>query len=314
MPVTRCPLHCKPPHTARPSTSQSHKTLSHLVAVQCEAEGFRGITFFYDRPDVLARYTCRIEADAQQYPVLLSNGNLAEKGDAGGGRHFTVWQDPWPKPCYLFALVAGDLAKAEDSFTTMGGKDVELHIYVQHKNSDKVGFAMQSLKQAMKCARCTLHLLCHAVCSLPHLVLWHWKGRHGFCPLSVPQGVGVSELQGAGSAHKSGPCRRSAGSTRIQRLPLHAPCSPYAPPHSACQVCGARRRRWDEERFGLEYDLDLFNIVAVDDFNMGAMENKSLNLFNSRLVLASPATSTDADFERIQARAASVLLRARCCV
>lgn len=174
---------------------------------QCEAEGFRGITYFYDRPDVMAKYKCRIEADKALYPVLLSNGNLLEAGDAGGGRHFTVWEDPWPKPCYLFALVAGDLAVKEDSFTTASGKNVALRIYVQEKNLGKVDYAMESLKRSMK---------------------------------------------------------------------------------------------WDEERFGLEYDLELFNIVAVDDFNMGAMENKSLNVFNSRLVLASPETATDGDFTRIE--------------
>lgn len=122
--------------------------------MQCEAEGFRGITFFYDRPDVLSRYTCRVEADKQKYPVLLSNGNLVESGDCGetgSGRHFTVWEDPWPKPCYLFALVAGDLTKAEDTFKTKSGKEVLLRIYVQAKNASKVDFAMQSLKQAMKC-------------------------------------------------------------------------------------------------------------------------------------------------------------------
>ena len=119
--------------------------------MQCEAEGFRGITFFYDRPDVLSKYTCRVEAAKGAYPVLLSNGNLVESGDAEDGRHFTVWEDPWPKPCYLFALVAGKLTKAEDAFTTMSGKQVLLRIYVQHKNADKVGFAMASLKQAMKC-------------------------------------------------------------------------------------------------------------------------------------------------------------------
>lgn len=174
---------------------------------QCEAEGFRGITYFLDRPDVMAIYTTRIEADKAKYPVLLGNGNLVEQGDLPNGRHYTVWEDPFRKPCYLFALVAGDLAMSEDSFTTCSGKKVALRIFVQRQNADKVDFAMQSLKRSMK---------------------------------------------------------------------------------------------WDEDTFGLEYDLDLFNIVAVDDFNMGAMENKSLNVFNSRLVLATPATATDGDFGRIE--------------
>ncbi|KAK9785425.1 hypothetical protein WJX73_000376 [Symbiochloris irregularis] len=174
---------------------------------QCEAEGFRGITYFYDRPDVLAKYTTRIEAPKGPYPVLLSNGNLQASGELSDGRHFATWEDPFPKPCYLFALVAGDLAVSKDSFTTASGRRVDLHIYVQQQNIDRVAYAMQSLKAAMK---------------------------------------------------------------------------------------------WDEDVFGLEYDLDLFNIVAVDDFNMGAMENKSLNIFNSRLVLASPATATDDDFARIE--------------
>lgn len=174
---------------------------------QCEAEGFRGITFFYDRPDVMARYTTRIEADKALYPVLLSNGNLVAEGDMEGGRHFTVWEDPFLKPCYLFALVAGNLSMKEDSFTTMSGRKVALRIFVQEKDLGQVDHAMESLKASMK---------------------------------------------------------------------------------------------WDEDVFGLEYDLDLFNIVAVDDFNMGAMENKSLNVFNSRLVLASPDTATDMDYHRIE--------------
>lgn len=174
---------------------------------QCEAEGFRGITFFMDRPDVMAKYTTRVEADKTRYPVLLSNGNLVDSGDLEGGRHYTVWVDPFRKPCYLFALVAGDLTLREDEFVTAGGQRVALRIYVQEANAGKVDFAMQSLKRSMK---------------------------------------------------------------------------------------------WDEERYGLQYDLELFNIVAVDDFNMGAMENKSLNVFNSRLVLATPDTATDGDFGRIE--------------
>ncbi|EFN58926.1 hypothetical protein CHLNCDRAFT_19903 [Chlorella variabilis] len=174
---------------------------------QCEAEGFRGITFFMDRPDVMAKYTTRIEADKAACPVLLSNGNLVGSGEAEGGRHFTVWEDPFRKPCYLFALVAGDLCMKEDTFTTCSGRSVALRIFTRAHDIGRVDFAMQSLKRSMK---------------------------------------------------------------------------------------------WDEEVFGLEYDLDLFNIVAVDDFNMGAMENKSLNIFNSRLVLATPDTATDGDFGRIE--------------
>lgn len=174
---------------------------------QCEAEGFRGITYFLDRPDVMAKYTTRIEADKEKYPVLLGNGNLVDSGDMEEGRHYAVWEDPFKKPCYLFALVAGKLSMKEDTFTTMSGKNVTLRIYVQEENIGKVDFAMESLKRAMK---------------------------------------------------------------------------------------------WDEDTFGLEYDLEIFNIVAVDDFNMGAMENKSLNIFNSRLVLATPDMATDGDFARIE--------------
>ena len=175
---------------------------------QCEAEGFRSITFFQDRPDVMAVWRVRVEADRAACPVLLSNGNLVEKGAAADpSRHFAVYEDPWPKPCYLFALVAGDLAETRDAFTTRSGRAVSLRIYTAARDADKVGWAMESLKRAMK---------------------------------------------------------------------------------------------WDEDKFGLEYDLDLFNIVAVPDFNMGAMENKSLNVFNSRLVLASTRTASDLDFNRIE--------------
>jgi aminopeptidase N len=174
---------------------------------QCEAEGFRRITFYQDRPDVMSVFTTKIVAEKSKYPVLLSNGNLVESGDLDGGKHFTVWEDPFPKPAYLFALVAGDLGVVEDSFTTSGGRDVALKIYVEAHNLDKADFAMASLIKSMK---------------------------------------------------------------------------------------------WDEDVFGLEYDLDLFNIVAVDDFNMGAMENKSLNIFNSRLILATPTTATDADYAAIE--------------
>uniref|UniRef100_A0A5B7B752 Puromycin-sensitive aminopeptidase n=1 Tax=Davidia involucrata TaxID=16924 RepID=A0A5B7B752_DAVIN len=173
---------------------------------QCEAEGFRKITFYQDRPDIMAKYTCRIEADKSLYPVLLSNGNLIEQGDLEGGRHYALWDDPFEKPCYLFALVAGQLESRDDTFITCSGRKVSLRIWTPAQDLPKTVHAMYSLKAAMK---------------------------------------------------------------------------------------------WDEDVFGLEYDLDLFNIVAVPDFNMGAMENKSLNIFNSKLVLASPETATDADYAAI---------------
>jgi aminopeptidase N len=176
---------------------------------QCEAEGFRRITYFLDRPDVMAVYTTRIEADKSETPILLSNGNLVAQGDvAGSNRHFAVWHDPFKKPCYLFALVGGDLACVADSFRTMSGRDVTLHIYVEPGKEDRCFYAMDSLKRAM---------------------------------------------------------------------------------------------RWDEETFGREYDLDIFMIVAVSAFNMGAMENKGLNVFNDKYVLASPATATDTDYAHIEA-------------
>jgi aminopeptidase N len=178
-----------------------------MFCTQCEAEGFRSITFFPDRPDVLAVYTVTIVAERNKYPLLLANGNLLESGDLPDGKHYAVWRDPFPKPCYLFALVAGDLVCIEGNFTTCSGREVTLRIYVQEKNRDKCGHALRSLQKAM---------------------------------------------------------------------------------------------RWDEEKFGREYDLDLFMIVAVDDFNMGAMENKGLNIFNSRYVLASAETATDDDFQAIE--------------
>ncbi|XP_008238923.1 PREDICTED: puromycin-sensitive aminopeptidase isoform X2 [Prunus mume] len=173
---------------------------------QCEAEGFRKITFYQDRPDIMAKYTCRIEADKSLYPVLLSNGNLIEQGDLEGNKHFALWEDPFKKPCYLFALVAGQLESRDDTFVTRSGRKVALRIWTPAQDVPKTAHAMYSLKAAMK---------------------------------------------------------------------------------------------WDEDVFGLEYDLDLFNIVAVPDFNMGAMENKSLNIFNSKLVLASPETASDADYAAI---------------
>ncbi len=173
---------------------------------QCEAEGFRRITYYPDRPDVLARFKVRIEAK-KKYSKLLSNGNLLERGDLAEGRHYAVWEDPFPKPSYLFALVAGDLVCLEDYFTTASGRDVLLQIYVEERNGDYCDHAMRSLKKSMQ---------------------------------------------------------------------------------------------WDEETFGLEYDLDRFMIVAVDDFNMGAMENKGLNIFNSKYVLARPETATDTDYLGIE--------------
>jgi aminopeptidase N len=173
---------------------------------QCEAEGFRRITYFLDRPDVLSRYTVRIEGDAS-LQRLLSNGNLVDSGELDGGRRFAVWEDPFPKPCYLFALVAGELDELADSFTTMSGREVALRIYVDPGQSARAAYAMDSLKRSMK---------------------------------------------------------------------------------------------WDEEAFGREYDLDLFMIVAVRDFNFGAMENKGLNIFNSSLLLADASTATDFDYERIE--------------
>jgi aminopeptidase N len=178
-----------------------------MFCTQCEAEGFRSITYFPDRPDVLAVYTVTIIADKSRYPVLLSNGNPVECGELPDGHHYAVWHDPFPKPCYLFALVAGDLVCHEGRFTTCSGRKVTLRIFVEERNRDKCDHALRSLQKAM---------------------------------------------------------------------------------------------RWDEEKFGREYDLDLFMIVAVDDFNMGAMENKGLNIFNSRYVLASPATATDDDFQAIE--------------
>lgn len=174
---------------------------------QCEAEGFRRITYYPDRPDVMGVFTVRIEADKGKYPVLLSNGNLEKTGDLDGGRHFAVWHDPFPKPCYLFALVAGDLVHIHDSFTTRSGRKVDLRIYVRAGDEGQCAHAMTSLKHAMK---------------------------------------------------------------------------------------------WDEEVYGLEYDLDVFNIVAVSDFNMGAMENKSLNIFNTSCILAHPETATDSDFMHVE--------------
>jgi aminopeptidase N len=178
-----------------------------MLCTQCEAEGFRRIVPFVDRPDNLAVYTVRMTGDRNAFPVLLANGECSESGDAGDGRHFAVWHDPWPKPSYLFALVAGDLVANRASFTTMSGKIVDLAIYVREGDLDRTGHAMDSLKRAM---------------------------------------------------------------------------------------------RWDEETYGREYDLSVFNIVAVDDFNMGAMENKGLNIFNTKYILADQDTATDLDYDGVE--------------
>lgn len=175
---------------------------------QCEAQGFRRITYYLDRPDVMAIFTVTIRGEKSKYPYLLSNGNPISAKDLPNGLHEATWNDPFRKPSYLFALVAGDLERVEDHFITKSGRDVKLEIFVNHGKKDRTAHAMESLKRAMK---------------------------------------------------------------------------------------------WDEERFGLEYDLDIFMIVAVDDFNFGAMENKGLNIFNSRLVLADPSSATDADYMSIEA-------------
>ena len=180
---------------------------SGMFCTQCEAQGFRKITYFLDRPDVMAVFTTTLMADKATYPVLLSNGNLDAKGDLLNGRHFARWVDPYPKPSYLFALVAGQLACLEDQFTTESGRTVTLQVFAEPEDISKCGHALESLKNAM---------------------------------------------------------------------------------------------RWDEIRFGREYDLDLYMIVAVSHFNMGAMENKGLNIFNTKYVLASPETATDSDYEHIE--------------
>ena len=178
-----------------------------IFATQCEAEGFRHITYFLDRPDVMTSYTVTIEADQQKYPVLLSNGDLVSKKQLEAGRHQAIWHDPFKKPSYLFALVAGDLGVVTGNFKSQSGKDIKLEVFASHGKQSRCEHALESLKKAMK---------------------------------------------------------------------------------------------WDEERFGLEYDLSQYMIVSIDDFNMGAMENKGLNIFNSRLVLADPESATDTDFDRIE--------------
>ena len=178
-----------------------------MLCTQCEAEGFRRITFHPDRPDVLSRYRVRMEGDKAAFPILLSNGNCVANGEGEGGTHWALWEDPWPKPSYLFALVAGDLVVNRDHFTTMSGRKVELGIWVRAGDEDRTHHAMQALKNSMA---------------------------------------------------------------------------------------------WDERVYGREYDLDLFNIVAVSDFNMGAMENKGLNVFNTRYILADPDTATDLDYDGVE--------------
>jgi aminopeptidase N len=193
----------------RDNTALSGLYLSRgIYTTQCEAEGFRRITYFLDRPDVMATYTVRVEADRNEAGVLLSNGNPVERGTLDGGkRHYAIWKDPHPKPSYLFALVGGNLTSFASSFKTMSGREVDLRIYVEPGKESRCAWAMDCLKRSMT---------------------------------------------------------------------------------------------WDEQRFGREYDLDVFNIVAVSDFNMGAMENKGLNIFNDRLVLATPETATDGDYANIE--------------
>ncbi|MBW1756351.1 MAG: aminopeptidase N, partial [Deltaproteobacteria bacterium] len=194
-------------HPAENTKLMGLYTSSDTFCTQCEAEGFRRITYYLDRPDVMARFTTRVEADQAKYPVLLSNGNRVGQGDLPNGRHWVQWEDPFRKPSYLFALVAGNLVCHHGTFTTASGREVALEIWVEADNVDKCEHALASLQAAMK---------------------------------------------------------------------------------------------WDEETYGLEYDLDIYMIVAVDDFNMGAMENKGLNIFNSKFVLAKPSTATDDDYEGIE--------------
>ena len=181
----------------------------HMFCTQCEAEGFRRITYYLDRPDVMSKFTTTLTADREKYPILLSNGNRIASGavETDATRHWVTWQDPFAKPSYLFALVAGDLVSLDDSFTTCSNRQISLQIFVEEKDIDKCDHAMLALKNAM---------------------------------------------------------------------------------------------RWDEEVYGREYDLDIFMIVAVDAFNMGAMENKGLNIFNTSCVLANPKTTTDAGFQRVE--------------
>ena len=184
-----------------------YKSDENVYCSQCEPEGFRRVTFFADRPDIQSLYSTRIEADKSRFPVLLSNGNLVDSGNVDGERHFAIWQDPWRKPSYLFAIVACKLPFLEDFYFTKSGKKVTLRIFTEPENVDKVVHAMESLKRAMQ---------------------------------------------------------------------------------------------FDEEVYGLEYDLQIMQIVAVNSFSMGAMENKSLNIFNSRYVIASPQIATDRIFRYVE--------------
>ncbi|ODS23861.1 aminopeptidase N [Candidatus Endobugula sertula] len=202
--TVRCVTEIKPQENT--SLAGLYKSRA-MYCTQCEAEGFRKITYYLDRPDVMSEFTTKITASKERYPVLLSNGNLINKGELNNQRHWAEWHDPFKKPAYLFALVAGRLEYIEDQFTTMSGRKVTLRIYVESKELDKCDHAMQSLKHAMA---------------------------------------------------------------------------------------------WDEKVYGREYDLDIFMIVAVDDFNMGAMENKGLNVFNTSCVLANPETTTDAGFQQVE--------------
>jgi len=195
-------------HPEKNTSLEGLYTSAGKFCTQCEAEGFRKITYYLDRPEIMAEFKVRVEGDKQKYPLLLSNGNPIAKGELEEGRHFVEWHDPFPKPCYLFALVAGDLDCLEDTFITMSGREVKLQLFVDKGKLDQCQWAMDSLKASMK---------------------------------------------------------------------------------------------WDEDTFGLEYDLDLYMIVAVSDFNMGAMENKGLNVFNTKYVLANSKTATDADFEGVEA-------------
>ncbi|MEY6432006.1 aminopeptidase N [Thioalkalicoccus limnaeus] len=194
-------------HPARNTALEGLYQSGSMLCTQCEAEGFRRITYFLDRPDVMARFSTTLIADRDRFPILLANGNPGPSQDLGDGRHLARWDDPFPKPCYLFALVAGDLHQVEDRFTTASGREVSLRLFVEPEHHDQCEHAMRSLKKAM---------------------------------------------------------------------------------------------RWDEERYGREYDLDVYLIVAVSHFNMGAMENKGLNIFNAKYVLARPDTATDQDYLGIQ--------------
>ncbi|CDY60544.1 BnaA06g39060D [Brassica napus] len=322
---------------------------------QCEAEGFRKITFYQDRPDIMAKYTCRVEADKSLYPVLLSNGNLISQGDIEGGRHFALWEDPFKKPCYLFALVAGQLASRDDTFTTRSGREVSLKIWTPAEDLPKTAHAMYSLKAAMKWDEDVFGLEYDLdlfnIVAVPdfnmgamenkslnifnsklvlaspetatdadyaailgvigHEYFHNWTGNSNIVTPSVSPFGGRHFALWEDPFKK--PCylfalvagqlasRDDTFTTRSGRevsLKIWTPAEDLPKTAHAMYSLKAAMK-WDEDVFGLEYDLDLFNIVAVPDFNMGAMENKSLNIFNSKLVLASPETATDADYAAI---------------